>query len=94
MILMAPNGHFLTCRRQYHSVGERTRRHVLTAYTAPYAQALRYESDLRLGRDLDAKLAGPDNGARFLAFLAAFLQTDLAMALYTDKLGFPTLGLH
>ena len=30
--------------------------------TTPYTKALRYKSDLRLGGDLDAKLAGPNNG--------------------------------
>jgi hypothetical protein len=45
----------------------------LGADAAADAEALRDEGDLGRVVDLDAQLARADNGARFLAFLAAFL---------------------
>jgi hypothetical protein len=41
--------------------------------TAADAQPFRNKGYLRFGSDFDAELAGPDDRARFLAFLATFL---------------------
>jgi hypothetical protein len=51
----------------------------LHADTTSYAKSFRYKGDFRLRRDLDTELAGPDDGARFLAFLTAFLGGWLAL---------------
>ena len=42
--------------------------------TTPYAEAFRYEGNLRLGCNLDAQLSGADHRAGLLAFLSTFLQ--------------------
>ena len=53
--------------------GDGIKRALLGADTAADTQGLGDVGDARLGRDLDAQLATLDDGARLLAFLAAFL---------------------
>lgn len=51
----------------------RTKRALLWANTTTNAQAFRDEGDLGLGRNLDAKFSGADNGAGLFTFLTTFL---------------------
>jgi hypothetical protein len=50
-----------------------TKRAFLRADTATDTQTLRDVGNFGLGRDLDTELSCADDGARFLAFLTAFL---------------------
>ena len=49
------------------------KRAFLDADTAPYAKTFRDEGDLRVRRDLDAKLTSSHHWARLLALLPTFL---------------------
>ena len=52
----------------------RTERTLLRTDTTTDAKTFGNEGDLGFGSDLDTELAGTDDRARFLTFLATFLQ--------------------
>lgn len=62
-----------------------TERTFLGTDTTTDAKAFRDEGDLGLGSDLDTELAGTDDGARLLTFLATFLSKSAYMKKANDS---------
>ncbi len=68
---------FQICRQIYNV--DSSERAFLGTNTASYTETLGNEGDFRFRGDFDTKTSTANNGAGFLAFLSAFLQSVLSI---------------